>query len=130
MVVGCSARKPIASTYTSFRLESWNHDSVLLTPAIPEGHAGNAAITVTLNMSWTRPPVGMNCSVERGPFRLEQVKNHPDSIQITLPAPEKWLGDVEGQVDPNGSDAVQALYVILADLDQLQPEGCFEETSA
>jgi hypothetical protein len=129
ILVGCSAKKPITSTAAPFRLESLNGDSLLLTPAIPEGHSNNAAVTLTLNSSM-RPAAGTKCSAERGPFRLEQGKNGPDSIQITLPAPERWLSDLEGREEPDGSEDVEALYAILADLDQLQQKGCFADTEA
>jgi hypothetical protein len=68
--------------------------------------------------------VGANCLVEEGPFRVELAKKHADSAQITLPATERWLGDVNGLVGPDG-DAVEALYVFLAKLDQLQQGECF-----
>jgi hypothetical protein len=41
-----------------------------------------------------------------------------------LPSTERWLADVNGLVDPDGN-AVEALYVVLAKLDQLQQDGCF-----
>jgi hypothetical protein len=90
MHVSCSAKKPITSSYAPFRLESLNNDSLLLTPPIPEGHAYNAAIKMTL-IGNTTPPSVTNCFAERGPFRLEQGRSDPHSIQITLPAPETWL---------------------------------------
>jgi len=129
MHVSCSAKKPITSSYAPFRLESLNNDSLLLTPPIPEGHANNAAIKMTL-IGNTTPPSVTNCFAERGPFRLEQGRNDPHSIQITLPAPETWLTDLEGSAEPRASEDIEALYAILADLDQLQQEGCFGETNS
>jgi hypothetical protein len=67
---------------------------------------------------------GTNCLAEEGPFRVELASKHPDSVQITLPSTERWLADVNGLVDPDGN-AVGALYVVLAKLDQLQQDGCF-----
>ena len=61
---------------------------------------------------------------------MEQTKNDPNSIQITLPAPEKWLEATRSQADADGTDAVQALYALLSDLDQLQQKGCFEESAS
>ena len=90
MHVSCSPKKPITSSYGAFRLESLNNDSLLLTPPIPEGHADNAAIKMTL-ISNTTPPSVTNCFAEKGPFRLEQGRNDPHSIQITLPAPKHGL---------------------------------------
>jgi hypothetical protein len=129
MLVGCTVKKPITSAAAPFRLESLNADSILLTPAIPEGHSNNAAVILTLNSS-TRPAAGANCSAERGPFRLEQGRNGPDSTQITLPAVERWLSDLEGREEADGSEDVEALYAILADLDKLQQKGCFADTEA
>jgi hypothetical protein len=128
MLVGCSAKKPITPT-SPFRLESLNADALLLTPAIPEGHSNSAAVTLTLNSS-TRPASGAHCSAERGPFRLDQAMNVPDSIQITLPAPDRWLSVLEGREEPDGSEDVETLYAILADLDRLQQKGCFANTEA
>ena len=126
---GCSAKKPISSIYAPFRLESLNGASLLLTPPIPEAHANDAVVKVTLVGGAAAASAGTNCSAERGPFRVEPGKNDPGSIQITLPAPERWLGDLEGRAEPDGSEDVEALYAILNDLDQLQQEGCFAETS-
>jgi hypothetical protein len=127
---GCSAKKPITSSYAPFRLEALNNDSLLLTPPIPEGHADNAAIKVTFIRNTTPTTVRTNCFAERGPFRLEPGKNDPHSLQITLPAPERWLSDLEGRAEPRASEDIDALYAILADLDQLQQEGCLGETNA
>jgi len=51
-------------------------------------------------------------------------------MQITLPAPENWLGATKGQAEEDGPDAVQELYALLGDLDQLQQKGCFEESAS
>lgn len=67
---------------------------------------------------------GTNCLAEEGPFRVELTRKQSDSVQITLPSTERWLADVNGLVDPDGN-AVEALYVVLAKLDQLQQDGCF-----
>jgi hypothetical protein len=126
----CAPKKPIASPYAPFRLESLNHDSLLFTPSIPEGHASNTAVRVTLNGNASEPVVCRNCSpcsAERGPFRVEQGKDDPRSVQITLPAPARWVNDLEGQAETAGMEDFEALGAILADLDQLQQEGCFAE---
>ena len=125
-LLGCSAKKPISSS-NSFRLESLNDDSVLFTPAIPEGHANNAAVKLTLNSS-TRPPADTNCAAESGPFRLEQAKNSGDSIGVTLPAPERWLSDLRRPPEPDGIGELEELYALLTSLDRLQQKGCFAET--
>jgi hypothetical protein len=130
LLTGCAARKPITSTSAPFRLVSLDHDSVLFPPTIPEGHASDAAFRATLTVSAPHPSVSNDCSAERGPFRLEQAKNDPNSIQITLPAPEKWLEAIAGRGEPDGNDLAQALYALLADVDQLQQKGCFEESTS
>ena len=75
------------------------------------------------------PTVGANCSAERGPFRVEQGKNGQGSIEIELPAPERWLSDLEGRTEPDSGEEVSALDALLADVDRLQQEGCFAETA-
>jgi hypothetical protein len=51
-------------------------------------------------------------------------------MEITLPAPEKWLGANREQAEPDGTDVVQSLYALLTDLDQMQQKGCFEESAS
>lgn len=128
--VGCSAKKPIAPLSAPFRLESLNQDSVLLTPAIPEGHPSGEAVQATFHSGISGSAVRTNCSAERGPFRLEQGRNDADFVQVTLPAPERWLRDLEGQAEAVGGDDFEALDAILADIDRLQQEGCFAERNA
>jgi len=70
-----------------------------------------------------------NCSAERGPFRVEQGKKELGSIEIELPAPERWLSDLQGRTEPDSSEEVEALDAILADVDRLQQEGCFAQTT-
>lgn len=126
--VGCSAKKPIVSKIASFRLASFTNDSLLLTPAIPEDHPITATIRLTL-AGRMRPSVNSDCSAERGPFRIEQGINDPSSIDISMPSPERWLNDLEGRAEPDSSAEVEALDAFLADVDQLQQDGCFIDTS-
>jgi hypothetical protein len=122
--VSCSARHPIGTTGNPFRLESVDGEPVLFSPSIPESNSNNSAINITMRVP---PPDGSgdtNCLAEDGPFRVELAPKHSDSVQITLPSTERWLGDINGLVAPDG-DALEALYVILAKLDQLQQGGCF-----
>jgi hypothetical protein len=118
---GCSARRPIGATGPPFRLESIDGESVLFSPSIPDSNSNNSPIHVTMNVPASD---GTSCLAEEGPFRVEPARKHADSVQITLPSTERWLGDVNGLVGPDG-DAVEALYVVLAKLDQLQQDGCF-----
>jgi hypothetical protein len=130
LFTGCSARRPMESTAAPFRLETLNHDAVLFPPTVPEHQASDAAFRATLPIRVANSALRTDCSAERGPFRLEQTKNDPNSMQITLPAPEKWLGGTGGEAEQDSIDAVQSLYALLADLEQLQQKGCFEESSS
>jgi hypothetical protein len=125
MQTGCATKKPVASPYGPFRLLSLNDDSLLLTPAIPENHANDTAVNVILAGGAATLSMPTNCSVERGPFRLEQATNDAGPIRLTMPAPTRWLGDLQGREEPDAGDDVEALYSILADADQLQQKGCF-----
>jgi len=124
ILAGCSARRPIGATGPPFRLESIGGESVLFSPSIPDSNSNNSPIHVTMNIPAPDASGGTNCLAEEGPFRVELARKHADSVQITLPSTERWLGDVNGLVGPDG-DAVEALYVVLAKLDQLQQDGCF-----
>jgi hypothetical protein len=99
-------------------------ESILFSPSIPDSHANNSAINITMNVPAPDGSGGTNCLAEEGPFRVELAKKHSDSVQITLPSTERWLRDVNGLVDPDGN-TVEALYIFLAKLDQLQQDGCF-----
>jgi hypothetical protein len=55
--------------------------------------------------------------------------NGPDSVEIVLPSPERWLSDLEGQTEPVSGEEVKALDAILADVERLQQVGCFAETA-
>jgi len=106
-----------------------NGDSLLFTPAIPESQASNTAVRMTLPSRTMDASARANCSAERGPFRVGQAKNELGSIEIELPAPERWLSDLEGRTEPDSGEEVEALDGILADVDRLQQEGCFSETT-
>src|SRR6266478_3576423 len=84
---GCSAKRPLASTGPSFRLQSLDGESLLLTPAIPGSQASNAAITVTFASGSMAPTFRVTCSAERGPFRVEQGKNGQSSSRSNCPRP-------------------------------------------
>jgi hypothetical protein len=122
--VSCSARRPIGATGNPFRLKSVDGEPVLFSPSIPDSNSNNSAINITMNVPSPDASGGTNCLAEEGPFRVELAGKHADSVQITLPSTERWLEDVNGLVGPDG-DAVEALYVVLAKLDQLQQGECF-----
>jgi hypothetical protein len=127
-LLGCSTRKPIVSNYPSFRLESLNGDSLLLTPAIPASQSNKAGVTLTLASAVLPTSTRANCSAERGPFRIGPGKADAGSMEVVLPAPEAWLSDLEGRTEPDSSEDVEALDAILTDVDRLQQQGCFTET--
>jgi hypothetical protein len=122
--VSCSVRRPIGATAPPFRLELVDGEPVLFSPSIPDSNSNNSAINVTMNVPSPDASGGTNCLAEEGPFRVELATKDPDSVQITLPSIERWLGDINGLVAPDG-DVLEALYFILAKLDQLQQGGCF-----
>lgn len=124
----CSAKKQIASNVPSFHLASFNNDSLLLTPLIPENQPTDATITLTL-AGLVHASANSDCSAERGPFRMEQAKNDPSSINISLPAPDRWLDDLEGRAEPDSHVEVEALDAFLLDVDRLEQAGCFTDTS-
>lgn len=113
--------------FGSFRVKSLNGDSILLTPPIPDDNREYAPITLALKSS--PAPPGLHCSAQRGPFRIEQEKNNPNSVHITMPSPAAWLKDLEGRLDSAGDDEVEALFTVLADLDNLREAGCFANTN-
>jgi hypothetical protein len=122
--VSCSARRPIGAMGSPFRLESVDGESVLFSPSIPDSTSNNSAINITMNVPPANEPGGTNCLAEEGPFRVELASEHADSVQITLPSTERWLGDINGLAGTDG-DAVESLYVVLTKVDQLQQDGCF-----
>jgi len=126
VLVSCSARRPIAPASVPFRLESVSGDSVLLTPPVPEGKDEYASIKLVLKSS--PAPPGLHCFAERGHFRVEQEKNKPNSVHITMPSPATWLSDLEGRLGSGGDGGIEALFTILADLDKLREAGCFPDT--
>jgi hypothetical protein len=125
--LGCAAKQPISVPRPSFRLKSLNHESLLLTPAIPLNQADASAVKVILPAIGARPSIRANCSAESGPFGIEQENNEQASARITLPAPEKWVGALAGGLPQDGTDDVESLYAILAEADRLQQQGCFSD---
>jgi hypothetical protein len=126
---GCSARRTIGTTDPPFRLESVEGESVLFSPSIPDSNPNNSAINVTMNVPSPDASGGTNCFAEEGPFRVELASKRADSVQITLPSTERWLGDINGIVSSDG-DAVESLYVVLTKVDHLQQDGCFGGASS
>jgi len=126
---GCSARRPIATTGPLFRLESMDGEPILFPPSIPESNPNNLAINLRMSLPSPDASQPTDCLAEKGPFRVEIAKKHPDSVLITLPSTERWIGDLNGLVGPDG-DSMAALDVVLTELDQLQQEGCFGDADS
>lgn len=120
----CSARRSVATTGPLFRLESMDGEPVLFPPSIPESNPNNSAINLKMNLPSPDASRLTDCLAEKGPFRVEIARKHPDSVLITLPSTERWIGDLNGLVGPEG-DSLAALFVVLTELDQLRQEGCF-----
>ena len=123
--VGCGPKRPISSAQTSFRLQPLNSSSVLFAPTVPESQAIDAPITLSLNGSSSLVASSPSCTTQKGPFELDHGKGDPAPIQIVLPAPEKWLRDLEKGSQAEGGDVLEAFYSFIADLDRLQLLGCF-----
>lgn len=125
--VSCSATKPIVPFRSCFRLEAMSGvDSLLLTPAIPEGDPATAPIKLWIKSSRVSP--SLQCFAEEGQFRIEQGGRDPSSVQITMPSAETWQHNLEVRSEPLSEQATETLFAILADLDRLQGEGCFLDT--
>lgn len=101
-------------------------DSLLLTPAIPEGNPATAPIRLWIKSSRVFP--SLQCFAEEGQFRIEQGGPDPSSVQITMPSPETWQHNLEVRSQPPSGQATETLFAILADLDRLKGEGCFLDT--
>src|SRR5579863_3191049 len=123
---GCSARRPVAATESAFRLGSVYGEPVLFAPSTPETSPNRSGVDVKLEVRSRVASTGADCLAANGPFHVQMAENHPPSVQIALPSPERWIGDFQGLFDPDG-DAVAALYRFLAQLEQLQQAGCFGE---
>jgi hypothetical protein len=124
---GCSARRPAAGP--PFRLGAVYGRPVLFSPSIPESSPNGSAINLEINAPASRASASKNCLAESGLFRAEIEKTYPDTIQIALPSPERWIGDVHAVFDPDG-DAVVSLYKVLAKLEQEGKDGCFADTGS
>jgi hypothetical protein len=124
-VAGCAAKKPIVSTGPAFRLETIHGDGVLLGPAISRSQANDGEIRLTVPSRNLEAAASPNCSAERSPFRVEVSNGGKGPIEIALPAPDRWLGDLEGSSEPESSAEVESLDAILADVERLQGQGCF-----
>lgn len=102
---------------------------MLFPPSIPESNLNSSAIHLQIDALSSRATPVSDCVAEDGPFRVESAKQHPDSFQIALPSPERWIADIRGIADPDG-DAIASLYDVFAKLDQPRQTGCFAKVSS
>jgi hypothetical protein len=124
-LLGCAPKKPIASTQPSFRVETFHHDALLFAPTIPASQSSTAPVRLNFKSNANSPLPPSKCSAESGPFRLQPAIDQPAVTQITLPAPERWLGVLQGLPEADGADDFDSLYSFLAALDRFQQTGCF-----
>jgi hypothetical protein len=123
--VGCSARRPISTDPTPFRLEKLNNDSLLFAPPIPERHPEKESLTVAITGAMPESTASAKCLAEQGPFRIEREKENSSSMLVTLPGPGRWLRDLEGRAENIDVDDLESLDIFLGKLDQMRAEGCF-----
>ena len=126
---GCSARRPATAAGPPFRLGAVYGRPVLFSPSIPESNSNGSPINLQINAPASRASALKDCLAENGPFRAEIERTHPDTIQIVLPSPERWISDIHSVHDPDG-DAVVSLYKVLAKLEQERKNGCFADTGS
>jgi hypothetical protein len=123
VLVGCAAKRPISKDPTPYRLESLNGDSLLYAPSIPQRQPEKDSITVTL--TGTTPGLAdKGCAAEQGPFKIEPEKTGASRMRLMLPAPGRWLRDIEGRSEDAEVDDLDSLDVFLVKLDQLGSRGC------
>jgi hypothetical protein len=125
LLIGCAARRPIPSGQASFRLQTLSNGPVVFAPDVPESQTANAAVTLSLEKN---PKVASGPSVcisQQSPFRLEYASGSPEGMKIVLPAPEIWVGALEGGTQSGEGDVMESFHSFLADLDRFQEAGCF-----
>jgi hypothetical protein len=122
--VGCAAKKQITRDPTPFRMETLNNDSLLFAPPIPERHPEKESIQVTMAGAASGFSAKANCSEKQGPFSIEPGKPDSSTLLFTLPAPGRWLRDLEGRSQDDEVDDLDSLDVFLGKLDQLASQGC------
>ena len=125
ILLGCGPKKPISLTQTSFRLQPIKSNSLHFAPTVPESQAINSPISLILNAGSALPSVSTVCTLDNGPFHLEHGNANPAAIRILLPAPERWLSDLESGSQGEGGDIMETFYSFLAGLDRAQLLGCF-----
>ena len=122
---GCAPRKPVTSTAPSFRLESVNDGSLLLSPNIPTQQAPDSPVSFTLDAKTDSTPASDACTTTEGDFRLERSPQNPN-VRVFLPPPKSWLFGSSSGADENST--IESLYAFLTDVDRAEAAGCFAAT--
>ena len=122
---GCAPRKPVTSTAPSFRLESVNDGSLLLSPNIPTQQAPDSPVSFTLDAKTDSTPASDACTTTEGDFRLERSPQNPN-VRVFLPPPKSWLFGSSSGADENST--IESLYAFLTDVDRAESAGCFAAT--
>ena len=128
-LVGCAPKRPIPSTQSSFRLQSLQAETILFAPPVPEAQTIAMPVTLILKSSPNIASVPASCTVKEGPFRVELSRDDQTAIQIELPAPGRWLSNLDRGSAGSADDMTESLYAFLADVDRLQVLGCFSPMS-
>jgi hypothetical protein len=129
LLLGCAPRKPIASTAPSFRLQSINGGSLLLSPNIPAQQSLDAPISFTLDAKNESATSSSACSTSEDPFRLEP-NTQTQNPRVTLPPPKNWLFGFTNSSAANENSTIESLYAFLTDVDRAEAANCFLATQA
>jgi hypothetical protein len=127
VLAGCAARKPVVSNIShtpSYRLESQNGVSLLLSPNIPAQQPPGAPISFTLLANRETSAASQACTATEGDFRMEPATNDP-KVRIVLPPIEKWLFGSANSSGADENNTIDSLYAFLAAIDRAQNAGCF-----
>ena len=125
ILAGCPARKPVTSNAPSYRLQSQNGGSLLLSPSIPAQHPADTSISFTLAANSDAPLVANTCLITKGMFRVERDSLDSD-FRVVLAPPNRWQF---GSIGIDETDVVEQLYSFLAAVDQAERAGCFKATN-
>jgi hypothetical protein len=124
-IAGCASRKPVTSTSPSFRLESLNGSSLLLSPNIPTQQSADTPVSFTIDSNSDSAAPSDACTTTEGDFRLERDPHNP-IVRVVLPSPKSWVFGSSSGADENST--IESLYAFLTDIDRAEAAGCFAAT--
>jgi hypothetical protein len=127
-LAGCASRKPVSSISPSYRLESVDGGSLLLSPNIPVPQSPDAPISLTLDGKRDASADRSTCTASEGTFRMEQEPHNPH-IRIVLPPPKEWLFGFQNSSSAEENYTIESLYAFLGDVDRAEGAGCFAATN-